>query len=257
MGGRGQFKTTKTSFSSRNLPLDIQGAKLMGDFLEFLKGSFFHVAPIILVGGFAVAIIFERISTVVFKYPMTNPKAFFEKTRDLVMADRTAEAIALCDQFKGKPVAHIVREALLRAHEPEIMIEDGLELAVTESTLMVQKRTPFLATIANVSTLLGLLGTIVGLIHSFEAVGNVSAQQRAASLAAGISTAMNSTMLGLAVAIPCMLAYSYLMNHTNRLLMELDQAAVKILDMIRHRHYSSEIEFSQGQQGSDHPAKSA
>jgi biopolymer transport protein ExbB len=222
----------------------------MGNFLEFLKGNFFHVAPIIAVGGFAVAIMFERFSTLILKYPMKNSKAFFEKTRDLVMADRTAEAIALCDQYKGKPVAHIVREALLRAHEPEIMIEDGLELAVTEATLKVQKRTPFLSTIANVSTLLGLLGTIVGLIHSFEAVGNVSAQQRAAALAAGISTAMNSTMLGLAVAIPCMMAYSYLMNHTNRMLVELDQAAVKVLDLIRHRHYASEVDFSQGQ-GSD------
>jgi biopolymer transport protein ExbB len=216
----------------------------MGNFFEFLQGNFFHVAPIFLVGCFAIAITFDRVSTIVFKYPLSHTKAFFDKTRDLVMSDRIGEAISFCDNYKHKLVAQIVREALLRAHEPEVMIEDGLELAISDATLKVSKRTPFLATIANVATLLGLFGTIVGLIHSFEAVGSVSAQQRAALLSAGISTAMNSTMLGLGVAIPCMVAYSYLMNHTNRLIIEMDQAAVKILDLIRHRHYSAEVEVT-------------
>jgi biopolymer transport protein ExbB len=231
----------------------------MGNFFEFLQGNFFHVAPIFLVGCFAVAITFDRVSTIVFKYPLSHTKAFFDKTRDLVMSDRIAEAIAFCDNYKHKLVAQIVREALLRAHEPEIMIEDGLELAISEATLKLQKRTPFLATIANVATLLGLFGTIVGLIRSFEAVGSVSAQQRAALLSSGISTAMNSTMLGLAVAIPCMVAYSYLMNHTNRLALELDQAAVKIMDLIRHRHYSAEVEVSRHATSTNqsHTAKSA
>jgi biopolymer transport protein ExbB len=218
----------------------------MGSLLEFLRTSFFHVAPIIAAGGFAVVIITERVNSVVRRYPMKDQKQFFDRLRDLVMADRVAEAVALCDANKQKPVAQIVREALLRAHEPEVMIEDGLEIAVSEASLKIQKRTAFLATIANVSTLLGLLGTIIGLIHSFEAVGTVSAQQRASLLAAGISTAMNSTMLGLAVAIPCMVAFSYLMNHTNRLIVEVDQAAVKVLDLIRHRHYAAEIEVSRG-----------
>ena len=216
----------------------------MGNFFEFLQGNFFHVAPIFLVACFAIAITIDRVSMLIFKYPLSHSRAFFEKTRDLVMSDRIAEAIAFCDNYKDKPVAQIVREALLRAHEPEVMIEDGLEIAITDATLKVTKRTPFLATIANVATLLGLFGTIVGLIRSFEAVGSVSAQQRAALLSSGISTAMNSTMLGLAVAIPCMVAYSYLMNHTNRLVIEMDQAAVKIMDLIRHRHYSAEVEVS-------------
>jgi biopolymer transport protein ExbB/TolQ len=221
----------------------------MLNFIEFIKNNFLHVAPIFVAGGFGLVIILERISSIVLHYPMKDSKAFFDKLRDLVMSDRIAEAIALCDTYKGKPVAQIVRDALLRAHEPEIMIEDGLDLAVTEAMLRIQKRTQFLATIANVSTLLGLLGTIVGLIRSFEAVGSVSAQQRSTLLAAGISTAMNSTMLGLAVAIPCMIAFSYLMNHTNRLIVEADQAAVRILDLIRHRHYAAEIEISRGTNG--------
>lgn len=94
--------------------------------------------------------------------------------------------------------------------------------------------------IANVATLLGLLGTILGLIQSFEAVGNASAQQRSALLAAGISTAMNATMLGLAVAIPCMVAFSLLVNKSNKLNAEVERAAVRVMEMIKQRYFAGE-----------------
>ena len=160
----------------------------------------------------------------------------------MVLSDRLAEAVAMCERYKSKLVPQVVREALLRAHQPELMIEDGLAIVVSEAMEKLQKRTQFLATIANVSTLLGLLGTIIGLIQSFEAVGSASAQTRSALLAQGISVAINATMLGLAVAIPCMIAYSYLMNRTNRIATEIDQAAVRILDLLRQRYYAAELE---------------
>ena len=133
----------------------------------------------------------------------------------------------------------------MRAHQPDEMVEHGLEIAVGEATDRIRARTGFLSTIANVSTLLGLLGTILGLVQSFEAVGNANAQARSALLAAGISTAMNATMIGLGVAIPCMIAYSYLMNRSNRLVSELNRAAVRVLDMLKQRHYSAQ-EFAHG-----------
>ena len=133
-----------------------------------------------------------------------------------------------------------MRQALLRAHQPEALIEQGLMIAVSEQTQAIQKRTSFLATIANVATLLGLLGTIAGLITSFEAVGHADPQQKSALLAAGISQAMNATMLGLAVAIPCMVAFSFLMNRTNRLVSELEQAGMRSLDILKQRYFQAE-----------------
>jgi biopolymer transport protein ExbB len=207
---------------------------------EFLRTNFFHVAPILIVGAIAAAITLERTWALLFHYPMKHVPQFFDKLRDLIMADKLAEAISLCDRYKTKPVAHVVREALLRAHQPEPLIQDGLEIAVSEASEQITKRTSYLSSIANVSTLLGLFGTIVGLIRSFEAVGTAAAQQRSSLLAAGISTAMNATMLGLAVAIPCMIAFSFLMNRTNRLNSEVDRSAVRILDLINQRFYSSD-----------------
>jgi biopolymer transport protein ExbB/TolQ len=98
-----------------------------------------------------------------------------------------------------------------------------------------------LATIANVATLLGLFGTIAGLVQSFEAVGHADAQQKSALLSAGIATAMNATMLGLGVAIPCMIAFSFLMNRSNRLVADLEESSVQITDALKQRFYASEF----------------
>ena len=92
-----------------------------------------------------------------------------------------------------------------------------------------------LSMLANVATLLGLIGTILGLIQSFEAVGSADAQQRSALLAQGISVAMNHTLWGLSIAVPCMVFFSFLMNRTNRLKAELDRAVVRTLDILKQR----------------------
>jgi len=212
----------------------------MGNFMDFLRTSFFHVAPILIAGACAVAIIVERTRALFSTYPIQDQQGFYDKIRDLVLNGKVGEAVSLCDRYPAKPAANVMKAALLRAHQPESLIEQGLQIAVGDASLAIQKRTSFLATIANVATLLGLFGTIAGLIQSFEAVGHADAQQKAALLAAGISTAMNATMLGLGVAIPCMIAYSFLMNRTNRLISELDGSAIRALDILKQRYYAAE-----------------
>lgn len=207
---------------------------------EFIGSNLLHVAPILIAGAIAVAIILERARALFQIYPIRDQQGFFDQVTDLVSGGKTSEALALCDRLPNKPVAGIVKQALLRAHQPESLIENGLQLATHEATQAIQKRTSFLATIANVATLLGLLGTIAGLIASFEAVGHADPQQKSALLAAGISTAMNATMMGLGVAIPCMVAFSFLMNRTNRLIGDIDQSAIRIIDILKQRYYQAE-----------------
>ncbi len=216
----------------------------MQSIFDFLmsKENFSHVFPILIVGAIALVIIIERFRALTSRYPMSNEMGFFNKLRDLIMSDHLAEAIALCDQYPGKPIPQVVREALLRAHQPESMIEDGISLAISSVQQQIQKRTPFLATIANVATLLGLFGTILGLIQSFGAVGNASAQQRSAMLSAGISTSMYATMMGLGVAIPCMLAFAFFTNKINHMNAEVEQAAIRTLDLLKQRFYAADME---------------
>ena len=209
-------------------------------FLDFLKTNFLHVMPIFIAGAIALAIAVERMVALYSKYPVRNLDAFFARISDLVMADRIQEAVTVCDQMPGKPSAQVVKLALMRAHQPEELIENGLGISVNKAAQAIQKRTQFLATIANVATLLGLLGTIAGLIASFEAVGTADASQKSTLLANGISTAMNATMLGLAVAIPCMVMFSFLMNRTNRLIAEVDQSAMQAMDILKQKFYSAQ-----------------
>jgi biopolymer transport protein ExbB len=206
---------------------------------QFIQENFAHVAPILLAGAIGLVITFERFVALMWAYPLERPRSFYDKVRNLVLNERISEAIAYCERHRQKPAANVVREGLLRAHQPESVIIHGLEIAVGEAQEKIQARTPFLATIANVATLLGLFGTIMGLIQSFQAVGSANAQQRSALLAAGISTAMNATMLGLAVAIPCMIVFSFLTNRTNKLNSEVERAAVRVMDFIKQRYFST------------------
>ncbi len=211
-------------------------------FFQFVRDHMIHAAPLLIAGVIALAIIIERTRALYQVYPVKDIHGFFDKLTDLVMAGKLGEAVSLCDKYPTKPTAQVAKQALLRAHQPENLIEQGIELAVGETTSAIQKRTSFLATIANVATLLGLFGTIAGLIHSFEAVGHADPSQKSALLAAGIATAMNATMLGLGVAIPCMIAFSFLMNKTNRMIQDIDHSAVKVLDILKQRYYAAESE---------------
>lgn len=212
----------------------------MGKFSDFIIGNFSHTLPVILAGIFAVAIVMDRVKMVFFTYPLAGRSKFYHRIRELVMADKVQDAISLCDQYPEKPAAQVVKEGLLRAHLPEQMVNDGLNIVVGEWIENVSKRTAFLSMIANVATLLGLFGTIAGLIKSFEAVGGANPQDKSRLLAEGISVAMNATMLGLGVAIPAMVAFSFIMNRTNRMVSELDQCSLETLDIIRQRAYGVE-----------------
>ena len=208
-------------------------------FLEFITGNLAHVLPILIVGVLGFAITLERIMALYFIYPVRNVEDFFEKIASFVSSGKMQDASALCERHSNQLHSKIVKAALSRAEMPESLIEDGLEMTMNQTRQAVQRRTGFLATIANVSTLLGLFGTILGLIHSFEAVGHADAQQKSALLSAGIATAMNSTMLGLAVAIPCMITFSILVSRSNTLISELEIASLRILDILKQRFYSS------------------
>ncbi|PWU17288.1 MAG: hypothetical protein C5B49_09210 [Bdellovibrio sp.] len=224
----------------------------MGDMFRFVVENIGHVFPILLSAAVAVVIILERSMALMVHYPMNNYEPFFDRLRGLIMRDRVQEAVALCEQYRSKPAARVARAGLMRAHQPEELIENGLQIAVSEATERIQARTAFLATIANVSTLFGLLGTIVGLVQSFNAVGSATAQQRSALLAQGISTAMNATMLGLGVAIPCMIAYAILINRSTKIVGQIEQAAIRVHDLMQQRYFTVENSDTQG--GADEDA---
>ena len=113
-------------------------------------------------------------------------------------------------------------------------IHGRMEEVILEEVEQIEKRTAFLAMIANVATLSGLLGTITGMIKSFAAVSNANPVEKADSSSNGISEAMNTTAFGLIVAIPTLLMYAVLSNRSQALTDDLNQAALKVYNWLSH-----------------------
>ncbi len=111
-------------------------------------------------------------------------------------------------------------------------IEAAMEEGVMEVVPEVEQRTHYLATLANVATLLGLLGTIIGLIQAFTAVADANPSEKAEMLSASISVAMNTTAFGLCAAIPLLLLHSYLATKTTRVVDSIETSAVKCLNLM-------------------------
>ena len=97
----------------------------------------------------------------------------------------------------------------------------------------LETRTPYIATLANIATLMGLLGTIIGLIQAFTAVASADPAQKADLLSASISVAMNTTAFGLIAAIPLLLAYSFINSMTGKLIDSMEMASIKFLNVFR------------------------
>ena len=112
-------------------------------------------------------------------------------------------------------------------------IEMAMEEGLMEITPQLERRTPYINTFANIATLLGLLGTIMGLIKAFTAVASADPSQKADLLSASISVAMNTTAFGLMAAIPLLLAFSYLQSRTTELVDSMEMASVKFINVFR------------------------
>jgi len=119
------------------------------------------------------------------------------------------------------------------AHTPHREdIEYAMEEGVLETVPRLEKRTAYIATLANIATLLGLLGTIMGLIAAFTAVANADPAEKANLLSQSISVAMNTTAFGLMAAIPLLLIHTTLQNKTNEIIDSLEMAGVKCLNIL-------------------------
>ena len=114
-------------------------------------------------------------------------------------------------------------------------IEKAMEESLIEVIPRLEKRTHYLATLANVGMLMGLLGTVIGLINAFSAVASVNPAEKASLLSASISVAMNNTALGLGLAITLLLCHMYLETKTTELVDSLEVASIKFLNTVTER----------------------
>lgn len=155
----------------------------------------------------------------------------FDKIKGSVLQNNVEEAISVCSG-SGAVLPQILRSGLKRANEERQLVEDALSASIMEHTPKITYQLSYISLIANISTLLGLLGTIQGLILSFAAVGSAEAGNKAAALAEGIAKAMNTTAFGLISAITIMVFHTFLTNKAVKINDKIDETAAKLLDLL-------------------------
>jgi len=199
--------------------------------LRFLQngGSFMYPIGFVLFLGLAIS--FERF-IVLTKAKFSNKSAFNVILPMLQRKD--LNSVVRYGKENGAPVARILSAGIARMANARRRedIEYAMEEGVLESMSRLEKRTGYLATLANISTLLGLLGTIIGLIAAFTAVANADATEKATLLSQSISLAMNTTAFGLIAAIPLLLFHSLLQTRTSEIVDSLEMASVKCINMV-------------------------
>ncbi len=186
-----------------------------------------------------LGIIIERTVMLFFKYNI-NANAFMAQIQKLVMANSIDTAIKLCNAAPSTALARVIKAGLTRANKGPEEIQNAIEEATLEVIPFIQKRTNSLTVIANVATLLGLLGTIIGLIRAFQDLHSVAPDKRQAALGRDIALAMNTTAFGLIVAIPCMLAHVVLSGVTKKIIDEIDLYSVKLENLLISRQRPTE-----------------
>ena len=196
----------------------------------------FYLVDICIVGMgiFSFGVVGERLKALYIEYSM-NAGSLMSKITKLVEEDKIEEAITLAGANEKKPLAHVVKCVLERADRDEEAMMTALDIAASEVGPKLTKNLGYISMCANVVTLIGLLGTVVGLIMSFKAVSFADPSQKQTLLADGISLAMHATALGLLVAIPTMVFYSFLHARQQKLFNEMDEHTNKLMETLRTR----------------------
>lgn len=201
-------------------------------FAKFMDDGGVFMWIILGIWVFGVIISIERIKSL-FSFDIDGSSLMNEVKKD-VLTNEVQNAIQNCSTNKSL-LAVVLRNGLKRANQSKEQIQDALESSMLEAIPHVEKRLGYLSLIANVSTLIGLLGTIYGLIQSFAAVASADAASKAELLALGISKAMNTTAFGLISAITIMVVHQILTTKSEKIISDLEHYSVKLVDLLSTR----------------------
>ena len=199
----------------------------------FVSGGVF-MYPILLVFAVGIAIAVERYVTLAV---ITNKnQTVWDKVQPL-LADGEFDAARDMTSTDESTISQVLNMGL--SLQGAVRRREDIEIAMEESMMEIvprlEKRTPYVALASSIATLLGLLGTIMGLIQAFTAVANANPAEKADLLSASISVAMNTTAFGLMVAIPLLVVHAVLTSKTGDIVDSLEMASVKALNVFSRR----------------------
>lgn len=205
----------------------------MGGIIEWYRNGGWIMHFILGTAVIGLAIFLERFYVIVIKSKI-NGRAFIERVIQLVRAGKVDDAIKLCAQSTATlpDMGLLILRSRTRDEGDLQNVADAAALSVIPR---LTRRLQYLPMLANVATLLGLIGTIFGLREAFNAVGSASAAERSAELAAGIAIALNATGFGLLVAVPLSVAHAYLVSQSETIIEQVDEFSVRLINALIDR----------------------
>jgi len=199
-------------------------------------GSLMWVNLAVLV--FALATVSERLFVLIFRLRI-NDRAFLSAIEKFVMAGNFERAIKLCTSMERAAVPRVVRAALTNARLGGAAVTASIDETMSEVMPQIMRRVGILWGVANLATLIGLVGTVYGLIESFEAVGMAAPDQKSIALTTGISHAMANTFFGLAIAVTCVFFHMILTVLTKGVIDGVEHSAIRIENILARRRLAT------------------
>ncbi len=160
-----------------------------------------------------------------------NSMEFLNGVRNVLKRENVVEALSICDATPG-PVARLVKVAILNREKGRERVREALEEAGLVEVPPLEDKLNLLATIAQITPLMGLLGTMLGFIKIFTTLQNSQTLANLQDLSGGVWEALICTAAGLAVAIPCYAAYNYLVSRVNAIVLDMEKAATEIVNIV-------------------------
>jgi biopolymer transport protein ExbB len=194
----------------------------------FHKGGW-GMWPILITSIIIIAIIIER-AVYLFKSTVDKDK-LLALLKSQVMSGNVQGAIKVCSG-NPTPMTRIVQAGLMKFNKSDHEVQAAMDEAALRELPRISKRTPYLAMLANLATLLGLLGTITGMIKSFGAAAGADASRKASLLAEGISEAMNCTAFGIAIAVVGLIGFAVLQGKTQALTDDINEVTVQVVNLV-------------------------
>ena len=185
--------------------------------------------PILVCSIIALAVTIERLFTL--RRARIDTRQFMATIRTVLERGRIDDAIAVCDENSG-PIAHILKAGILKHGQPRGAIREAIENAGLLEIPRLERYLNVLATIANISPLLGLLGTVQGMIRCFWQIQAKMGVVNPSDLAEGIGNALITTGGGLVVAIPTLVVYNYFLSRVNHMVQEMEISSGELLDLL-------------------------
>jgi len=191
--------------------------------------------PIILCSIIAFAIVLERLYY--FRRIKIDTVEFMNRIEAALKHNKIAEAVKICEDTRGS-IANIIKAGILKHDRPRQEMREAIEDAGHQEVPRLEKHVKVLATIAHISPLLGLLGTVIGMMKAFEAIQIKTGALNPVStgdLAGGILQALMTTGAGLIVAIPAIVAYHYLADRAQDFIVEMERSAIELVNILSQR----------------------